>query len=122
MEDSRTFPFEICIVLLKHDADSYGSYLYKNLLKLVFRHTSLGYKGLNIDPFKRIESRLRNNNFLNDTFCTHQNTVFIYRYSTVAWYCGTIIVPVLSEVFTLQNIDFFRFKLVTFLYEASGRA
>ena len=59
-------------------------YFLKNLLKLVFWHTSLGYKGLSIDPFKRIENLLINYNFPKDIFCTHQNTVFIYRYSAVA--------------------------------------
>ena len=53
-------------------------------MQRVFKHTSLGYKGLNIDPFKRIENLLRNNNFPKDIFCTYQNTVFIYRYFAVA--------------------------------------
>ena len=54
-----------------------------NLLKLVYGHTSLGYKGLNIDPFLGIENLLRNYNFPKDIFCIHQNKVFIYRYSAV---------------------------------------
>ena len=51
---------------------------------LVFSQTPLGYKGLNIDPFKRIANPLRKNNFPKYIFCTLQNTVFMYRYSAVA--------------------------------------
>ena len=51
---------------------------------LVFSQSPLGYKGLNIDPFKRIANPLRKNNFPKYIFCTLQNTVFMYRYSAVA--------------------------------------
>ena len=75
-----------------------------NLLKLVYGHTSLGYKGLNIDPFLGIENLLRNYNFPKDIFCIHQNKVFIYRYSDVAFSAsrGNVAQSVINDETELQ--------------------